>query len=147
MVMTVSASDKIPVGLECGVNMEHPVIAMFSNYHNPLYQAKVWGKNPSDQVFGIKPHKRIRHLALVPESVVKGEYSDLVLAVYNSDNKIPTPWGCWNRYMNTSYKVKDGFDDRGIMKFKTIDHVLSRDCKHTKDFPNDSACIDCVNRV
>lgn len=146
-ISDASNIDNIVIGLECGVNMEYPVIATFIDYNNPLYQARLWGKTPSDQVFGVKPHKRIRHLALVSESVCKKEYSALVLSVYNSDNKIPIPWGCWNERTRDSYKVKDGFDETGVMKFKMIKHILSIECQHTKEFPNDPACVDCVNRV
>lgn len=145
--MIMTTIHDVLIGLECGVNREYPVMVAFSDHNNPVYQAKLWGKEPSLQVDGVKPHKRLRHIALVPSTALEGNDSELIEAVYNSTNKLTIPWGCWNRDMDTGYLVKNGYDHTGTMRFIRIPHVLSIDCKHSKENPSDPACVGCKHDV
>ena len=140
------------MGLECGVNLEHPKVMRFTNYDDSLstadalYTARLWGKEPSTQVEGITPHKRIRHLAIIPHTAFDGDDLSIVNAIYTSKNKVAIPWGCWNRENQFIYIVKDGYRPDGTLRFKEIQYVLATDCKHTNEFPEDPACGGCKHK-
>jgi hypothetical protein len=144
-IPSASNIDNVIIGLECGIDREYPIMKAFSDHSNPVYQAKLWGKEPPQQVAYVKPHKRLRYIAMLPVTALGGNDSALVEAIYNSVNKLTIPWGCWNRDMDSTYLVKNGYDHNGVMRFIRIPHVLSRECKHSKEDPSDQACVGCKN--
>ena len=148
------------IGLECGVNFEYALIKEFNidnkeegnNFNSEtsknVYSARLWAKNPSDKKEGLPPHKRIRYILSVPEQVLlelNVNNPDEFKRLYEISNKIPTPWGCWNREIKDTYRVKDGFDIDGKMRFVNLPFILTKECVFSKDHPNDRSCIGCKN--
>ena len=54
------------VGIECGLNREHPVITVFQS-STDFSASEKWKKQRPEQVIGIPSHPRVRHLASVSE--------------------------------------------------------------------------------
>lgn len=54
------------VGIECGLNREHPVITVFPSAID-FSVAEKWKKQIPEQVIGIPKHPRVRHLTSVSE--------------------------------------------------------------------------------
>ncbi len=144
--------------IECSPDFEYPIIEEFGEYSKTnlsefldeeLYEARNYllKNTMSFENTYITPHKRIKHLCLVDKKNYSEDLGDYVkYCLTNKNNiKLPIPHGCWNRTIKDYIRAPSGFNKDGIMTFKNIKHVMSKDCVYTIENKNDPQCSGCIH--